>query len=83
MAKGRPRAGLFAGSAVPVTRGACALQPHPQQTVDGLQAALEIGARSSYVPSAPTLAFDPRFLPGDARPNTARTTRLERLLWMK
>jgi hypothetical protein len=59
------------------------LQCHPQQTVDGLQAALEIGARSSYVPSAPTLAFDPRFLPGDARPNTARTTRLERLLWMK
>jgi hypothetical protein len=53
-----------------------------QQTVDGLQAALEIGARSSYVPSAPTLAFDPR-LSGDARPNTARTTRLERLLWMK
>jgi hypothetical protein len=46
---------------VPVTRGACALQRHPQQTVDGLQAALEIGARSSYVPSAPTLAFDPRF----------------------
>jgi hypothetical protein len=54
----------------------------PQQTVDGLQAALEIGARSSYVPSAPTLAFDPR-LSGDARPNTARPTRLERLLWMK
>jgi hypothetical protein len=79
MAKGRPRAGLFAGSAVPVTRFARA----PQQTVDGLQAALEIGARSSYVPSAPTLAFDPGFSPGDARPNTARTTRLERLLWMK
>jgi hypothetical protein len=78
MAKGRPRAGLFAGPAVPVTGGACA----PQQTVDGLQAALEIGARSSYVPSAPTLASDPR-LSGDARPNTARTTRLERLLWMK
>jgi hypothetical protein len=57
MAKGRPRAGLFAGSNVPVTHCACA----PQQTVDGLQAALEIGARSSYVPSAPTLAFDPRF----------------------
>jgi hypothetical protein len=78
IAKGRLRAGLFAGLAVPVTRGACA----PQQTVDGLQAALEIGARSSYVPSAPTLAFDPR-LSGDARPNTTRTTRLERLLWMK
>jgi hypothetical protein len=59
-----------------------ALQRHPQQTVDGLQAALEIRARSSYVPSAPTLASDPR-LSGDARPNTARTTRLERLLWMK
>jgi hypothetical protein len=39
------------------------LQCHPQQTVDGLQAALEIGARSSYVPSAPTLAFDPGFSP--------------------
>jgi hypothetical protein len=61
---------------------ACAATPAPQQTVDGLQAALEIGARSSYVLSAPTLAFDPR-LSGDARPNTARTTRLERLLWMK
>jgi hypothetical protein len=78
IAKGRPRAGLFVCTAVPVTRGACA----PQQTVDGLQAALEIRARSSYVPSAPTLAFDPR-LSGDARPNTARPTRLERLLWMK
>jgi hypothetical protein len=32
-----------------------------QQTVDGLQAALEIGLRSSYVLTVPALAFDPRF----------------------
>jgi hypothetical protein len=47
----------------------------PQQTVDGLQGALEIRARSSYVPNSP----DWRPIPasGDARLNAARSTRLE------
>jgi hypothetical protein len=57
-----------------------ALQPHPQQTVDGLQAALEIGARSSYVPSAPH--WRPIPVSGDARPNTA-LAHLELPAWMK
>jgi hypothetical protein len=52
-----------------------------QQTVDGLQRALEIIARSSYVPSAPN-GVRSRF-PEDARPNTARLTRLEMPIWMK
>jgi hypothetical protein len=30
-----------------------ALQPRPQQTVDGVQGALEIRLRSSYVPNSP------------------------------
>jgi hypothetical protein len=50
------------------SRIAPARQPHPQQTVDGLQAALEIGARSSYVLSAPTLASDPGSSPAMRAP---------------
>jgi hypothetical protein len=45
-----------------------------QQTVDGLQAALEIGARSSYVPSAPTGVRS-------GFPEHARPTRLELQVW--
>jgi hypothetical protein len=52
-----------------------------QQTVDGLRAALEIHARSSYVRVHP-LASDPRY-PEDARLNAARSTRLEMPIWMK
>jgi hypothetical protein len=55
-----------------------ALQLHPQQTVDGLPAALEIGPRSSYVPATPIGVRSP--VSGDARPNA---TRLELPLWMK
>jgi hypothetical protein len=50
----------------------------PQQTVDGLQAALEIQPRSSYVPVTPIGVRSP--VSGDARPNA---TRLELPLWMK
>jgi hypothetical protein len=40
----------------------CRMLPFPQQTVDGLNAALEILARSSYVPDLNSLlAFDPDF----------------------
>jgi hypothetical protein len=50
----------------------------PQQTVDGLQAALEIGGRSSYVPVTAIGVRSP--VSGDARPNA---TRLELPPWMK
>jgi hypothetical protein len=56
-----------------------AQQPQPQQTVDGLHAALEIGARSSYVPNAP-IGVRSR-VSGDARPNTA-LSRLELPAWI-
>jgi hypothetical protein len=46
-------------------------QPPPQQTVDGLQRALEIRARSSYVPSSPIGVRSPGF-PEDTRLNAAR-----------
>jgi hypothetical protein len=49
-----------------------------QQTVDGLQAALEILARSAYVPDIP-IGVRSR-LSGDTRPNA---TRLELPVWMK
>jgi hypothetical protein len=57
------------------------IPPHPQQTVDGVQGALEIRARSSYVLNAP-IGVRSRFS-GDARPNAARLTRLELPVWMK
>jgi hypothetical protein len=47
----------------------------PQQTVDGLQGALEILTRSSYVPNSPIGVQSPGS--GDARLNAARSTRLE------
>jgi hypothetical protein len=47
----------------------------PQQTVDGLNGALEIRARSSYVPNSPIGVRSP--VSGDARP------RLEMPIWMK
>jgi hypothetical protein len=53
----------------------------PQQTVDGLQGALEIAARSSYVPSSPIGVRSAGC--GGARLNAARPTRLEMPLWMK
>jgi hypothetical protein len=52
-----------------------------QQTVDGLQRALEIPSRSSYVPSSPTGVRSP--LSGEARPKMRAPSRLEMPLWMK
>src|SRR4051812_20040998 len=48
----------------------------PQQTVDGGHAALEITARSTYVPSTPFTMAARRWT-SDARPHAARPTRLE------
>jgi hypothetical protein len=53
-----------------------------QQTVDGLQRALEIAPRSSYVPSSP-IGVRSRPFPGDARLNAARRKRLGMPVWMK
>jgi hypothetical protein len=52
-----------------------------QQTVDGVHAALEIGARSSYVPSAP-LTVRSRLARRSAHLNM-RDPRLEPPAWMK
>jgi hypothetical protein len=52
-----------------------------QQTVDGLQPALEILARSSYVPDTP-IGVRSRLV-RDARPNAARAAHLEMPIWMK
>jgi hypothetical protein len=49
MEKAGLRAGLLFVPAISHTRVATT----PQQTVDGLHGALEIGARSSYVPNSP------------------------------
>jgi len=46
-------AGLAPAFLLPRPFNTPALQPDSQQTVDGLQGALEIGARSSYVPNSP------------------------------
>jgi hypothetical protein len=60
------------------TRGAI------QQTVDGLNAALEIESRSSYVPSSPIgVRSRGHVTCGDARLNAARFKRLEMPIWMK
>jgi hypothetical protein len=72
--KSRPHAGFFVGVPAALLPAAAS----PQQTVDGLQAVLEIGARSSYVPVTPIGVRSP--VSGDARPNA---TRLELPLWMK
>jgi hypothetical protein len=47
--KGRPRAGLFVWFLAELLPAAAIAQ----QTVDGINGALEIPSRSSYVPSAP------------------------------
>jgi hypothetical protein len=50
------KAGLTPAFLVAAQRSCCLLPPKRlmiQQTVDGLQRALEIAARSSYVPSSP------------------------------
>jgi hypothetical protein len=68
------------------SRPSCCLLPPKrlmiQQTVDGLQRALEIPARSSYVPSSP-IGVRSRPFPGGARLNAARLERLEMPVWMK
>jgi hypothetical protein len=74
-----PKAGLAPAFLLPSAAIRAALQPQPQQTVDGVLAALEIGHRSSYVPAAPIGVRSPGF-PEDAPPNA---TRLESRLWMK
>jgi hypothetical protein len=53
-----------------------------QQTVDGLNAALEIETRSSYVLNSP-IGVRSRPVPEDARLNAARLARLEMPIWMK
>jgi hypothetical protein len=50
-------------------------------SVDELQAALEIRARSSYVLALPIGAVPG--IPGDARPNAARYKRMDMPIWMK
>jgi hypothetical protein len=60
-------------------RHSSALQFPTQQTVDGCHAALEIAARSSYVPSTP-IGVRFRFS-RDARPSPF--ARLELPVWMK
>src|SRR5205823_5191339 len=58
------------------------LKPPAKQTVDGSHAALEIFARSSYVPAFCHRRPVPVF-PGDARPTWRASTRLEMPIWMK
>jgi hypothetical protein len=80
-AKDRRRAGL----SFDFGRSCCLLPPKRltiQQTVDGLQRALEIAVRSSYVPSSP-IGVRSRPFPGGARLNAARRKRLEMPVWMK
>jgi hypothetical protein len=84
----RPPAGPFSVrlpvARPPGSRGyySGAIRETPQQTVDGLQRTLEIGARSSYVPKAP-IGVRSRF-PEDTRPSTQRGLRAwNYLLWMK
>jgi hypothetical protein len=56
--------------------------PRGQQTVDDLNAALEIESRSSYVPSS-LIGVRSRPVPEDARLNAAPLARLEMPIWMK
>jgi hypothetical protein len=83
--KGRSFAGLFclrsSGAVACCRHHAPALQLHAQQTVDGLQAALEMSARSSYVPSSP-IGVRSRF-PEDARLNAATINAPGKPVWMK
>jgi len=58
-----------------------ALQLPAQQTVDGLQAALEMSARSSYVPSSP-IGVRSGF-PEDARLNAASINAPGKAVWTK
>jgi hypothetical protein len=55
--------------------------PADQQTVDGSQRALEMSARSSYVPNS-AIGVRSRF-PEDARPEAARINALGMPIWMK
>jgi hypothetical protein len=75
--KGRPFAGLFACAVHP----ALFRNPADQQTVDGSQRALEMSARSSYVPNS-AIGVRSRF-PEDARPEAARINALGMPIWMK
>jgi hypothetical protein len=54
----------------------------PQQPVDGLHAALEIGLRSSYVPEYPLGVQSPVF-PGGARLNAVAERTPGIAAWMK
>jgi hypothetical protein len=61
--KGRLYAGLFVCAGLCLSRHChlLPLKPQSQQTVDGLHEALEIAARSSYVPSSPNWRLIPAF----------------------
>jgi hypothetical protein len=74
-----PKAGPAPAFLLPSAANTAALQPQPQQTVDGALAALEIGHRSSYVPAAPHW----RSIPGFRKTRPLNATRLELPLWMK
>jgi hypothetical protein len=79
------KAGLAPAFLFAARRSCCLLPPKRgaiQQTVDGLQRALEIGVRSSYVPSSP-IGVRSRPFPGGARLNAARRKRQEMPRWMK
>ena len=82
------KAGLAPAFFVWLVRAVCChLPPFPQPAIRNkplmaCNGALEIPPRSSYVPSSPIGVRSPAF-PGDARPNAARSTRLEMPIWMK
>jgi hypothetical protein len=67
--------------AVACCRHHAGLQLPAQQTVDGLQAALEMSARSSYVPSSP-IGVRSGF-PEDARLNAASINAPGKPVWTK
>jgi hypothetical protein len=84
-AKGRPRAGLFAGKIATMSRLARPAAIHRNPTRNKpLMACKEHWKSFPVLPMFRThpLASDPG-CSGDARPNATRSTRLELPIWMK